>query len=227
MARALRIAKVRAEWFDCGMFNPTDRGQFLNLAGLMEGSLLALAFLLGWFAGINPLENLHWDLAAVGWGLAGAAPLFLIFLVTHRFPIGPLARIKQFLVEVLGPSLAVCRWYDLVLLAILAGVCEEAFFRGLLQPWIGRFGFWTGLIGSNVVFGLAHMVTPTYAVLAGVVGVYLGLLLHGPEESNLAVPIITHGVYDYLAFLVVVRTYRSQQVSASSESADGEDFDAR
>jgi membrane protease YdiL (CAAX protease family) len=59
---------------------------------------------------------------------------------------------------------------------------------------------------SNVIFGLAHFVTPTYALLAGILGGYLGWLF--TVSGNLLAPIIAHGLYDFLAFLVVARECR-------------------
>ena len=88
---------------------------------------------------------------------------------------------------------------------------KELLFRGVLQPWIGRWGAAAGLVGSNLIFGLAHCITPTYAIVAGLVGVYLGLLLNLEGEANLLIPITTHAVYDWLAFLIVVRDFRGGQ----------------
>ena len=93
--------------------------------------------------------------------------------------------------------MAKCRWHDLVLLAVLAGVCEEVLFRGVIQPWMAgddaahpaAIGFVVALLGSNLLFALLHPVTGTYAVLVGLVGVYLGLvgLLDPlPEGTELA-----------------------------------------
>ena len=59
-----------------------------------------------------------------------------------------------------------------------------------------------GLIASNVIFGLLHFLTPTYAILAGLMGLYFGLLLDATHPPNLATAMIAHGVYDYLAFLL-------------------------
>ena len=200
------------------MFDPTDRGQFLNMAAFFEGGLVAAAFVLGWLVGTDPLETLSWKWTAAALGLAGVVPMFALFLLSQRFPVGPLLRIKRFLVEMLGPSLSVCTWYDLILLAALAGVGEEMLFRGVLQQQT-----WLGLVGSNVLFGLAHLITPLYAVLAGVIGVYLGMLMEAPGEPNLLVPMITHAVYDYLAFLVVVRDYRAEQRARQERPAENQD----
>jgi membrane protease YdiL (CAAX protease family) len=190
------------------MFESANRRQFLTLATMLEGGLIALALALGWLAGIRLPEALDWHWQAVAGGAAAAMPMFALFVLSQRYPIGALGQIKRFLVEALGPSLAACRWYDLVYLALSAGIGEELFFRGVLQPWFGQWGPAAGLIGSNIVFGLAHLITPLYAILAGVTGVYLGLLLDVTGRPNLVVPIVTHALYDYLAFLVVVRAYR-------------------
>jgi membrane protease YdiL (CAAX protease family) len=197
--------------YDVRMFDPPDRSQFLNLAAMFEGGMVGVAIVAGWLLGVNPLALLHWDFGAVAWGVVATLPLFGLFLLSIRFPIPPLERIQNLLVDFLGPSLAACRPFDLVGLAVLAGVGEELLFRGVLQPWLERYDPTAGLIGSNILFGAAHAITPTYAVLAGVIGVYLGLLLDATGERNLLAPIITHGLYDYLAFLVVLRLYRERQ----------------
>jgi membrane protease YdiL (CAAX protease family) len=54
-----------------------------------------------------------------------------------------------------------------------------------------------------VVFGIAHWVTTAYAVVAGVVGLYLGLLYVITE--NLLAPAVAHALYDFVALLVLVR----------------------
>lgn len=198
-------------------FEPLDRQQFLNLAGLFEGGLVAVAAVLAWWACIDPRNAFEWKWNGVAWGCAATVPTFLLFLVTFAYPMGPLRTMKQFLMHAIAPLLAVCTWYDLILLALLAGVSEELLFRGVLQPWMERdWGQAAGLIAASVLFGLAHFVTLTYALLAGAMGAYLGWLLDAPGERNLLAPIITHALYDYLAFLVLVRAHRGSE----SESPD-------
>jgi membrane protease YdiL (CAAX protease family) len=181
------------------MFDLTNRYDFLAVAILFEGSLIGVAAGLGWWFEIAPLARLAWDWHGIAWGSAATLPMFALFLLGNRYPIGPLLKIKQFLVEALGPSLVACRWYDLLLVAAVAGIGEEVLFRGVLQPLAGP-------VWSNVLFGLVHFITPTYALLAGLLGGYLGWLLVTTE--NLLVPIVAHGLYDFLAFLVVARECR-------------------
>lgn len=192
------------------MRDPIDRSAFLSIAALFYCGLLSGAFLFGWLSGVDPFRHFVADWTAVAWGIAGTVPIFLFFLAAYRIPLRPFREIRRFLVEMLGPLLASCRWYDLICLALLAGVCEELFFRGWLQVWLEGWGPYVGLIGSNIVFGLAHCITALYAIVAGTIGIYLGLLFDASGERNLLVPIITHALYDYLGFLVVLRTWRSR-----------------
>lgn len=206
------------------MVDLSDRGQFLNLSGLFEGGLIVVAFALGWIFDVNPVEHLAFTWPAVLWGFAAALPMFGLFVLAHRFSFGPMRRIRQFLIEMLGPSLAACRWYDLILLAGLAGITEEVLFRGLLQMWIERAvdSPTAGLVAASILFGLAHLITPFYALFAGAMGLYLGYLLDASGQRNLLIPVITHAVYDYLAFLIVLRTYHHQQVQPSEIDADND-----
>ncbi len=164
-----------------------------------------LAFALGWILEIDPLEHLTFTVTALVHGTLAAVTMFVLFLIAMRQKSGPFRRIRDFLVQTLGQYFADCRWYDLAVLAIIAGLSEELLFRGVLQVWIARWGLVLGLIGSNVLFGLAHAVTPTYAVFAGILGAFLGWLFHATGEPNLTAPIIAHALYDWLAFLFIAR----------------------
>ncbi len=187
-----------------------SRTQFLWLATLFEGGLAVIAGLLGWWLGINPLDLVHWRPQALSLGLLGTLPLLLFFGLVYRLEVPQLEQIKRLLLETLGPLLAACRWYELAYVAFLAGFCEELLFRGVLQPWMeSLWGWWPALIVSNLLFGLAHSVTPLYALLAALTGMYLGWLLDVGGERNLLVPMMVHSVYDLAAFLVVVVSYRT------------------
>ena len=95
------------------------------------------------------------------------------------------------------------------MLAAIAGISEEVLFRGVIQPWLETaWGASAGLIASNIIFGLVHAITPLYTVLATLVGIFLGLALDYGGERNLLIPIIIHGLYDFLAFMFLMRSYR-------------------
>ena len=50
---------------------------------------------------------------------------------------------------------------------------------------------------------MAHWVSTTYAVVAGIVGLYLGSLYL--ITQNLLAPVVTHALYDFVALLVLAR----------------------
>ncbi len=180
------------------------RLQFLRMAILFQGGLALLALVLAVMLGIRLVDQLRFTGLSIAWGVGATVPMLMLFAITYRFPFGPFGPIKSFLLQVLGPSLAVCAWYDVVFLAFLAGCSEELLFRGVAQAWLGQWSPALGLLISNIVFGLAHAATPAYAVLAGLLGLYLGCLFTITGEANLVAPILCHSLYD-LGALVVFR----------------------
>jgi membrane protease YdiL (CAAX protease family) len=187
---------------------------FFKTACYFEASLALVAVFLGWIAGIDPFENLYFSEAAIAYGLIGTAPLFLMFLALEQMQGESVVKIRKLLLQTLGPGLHRYHWTDLLILAAIAGIAEELLFRGVIQPWMeSSWGMAAGLIGSNLIFGLVHAVTPLYAVLAAFVGIYLGLSLDYGGDRNLLTPVIIHGLYDFLAFVALMRVYRASQLS--------------
>lgn len=198
------------------MQDTPSREWMLIAGGVFEAGIGLMALWLGWWFDVNPLRSLVFGPVAVAWGLGGAAVLFLLLLISDRFKLPQFRVIKKLLIELLGEALSNCRAYEIVLLAVVVGFCEELMFRGLLQPWIEQSaGYAHGLFWSNVIFGLVHCATLAYGILAGITGMFLGWLMDASGERNLLAPMITHGVYDYLAFLWVVRAYRQQHEQQS------------
>jgi uncharacterized protein len=190
--------------------SPFDPERFFKSACLFEAALTVVAVALGWLSGINPFATLHYSETAILYGILGTIPLFLLFLLLEQIGTESVVAIRRFLLETLGPALHRYHWADLFILAAIAGISEEILFRGVIQPWMeSSWGITAGLVGSNIVFGLVHAVTPLYAVLATLVGIYLGLALDYGGERNLLTPIMIHGLYDFLAFLALMRSYRA------------------
>jgi membrane protease YdiL (CAAX protease family) len=188
-----------------------DSAKFFKTACLFEASLILVALLFAWIADISPFANLYFSETAIAIGIIGTVPLFLLFLSMEYFPHKSLLDIKDLLLKTLAPGLYQRHWSDLLLLATIAGVSEELLFRGVIQPWIAAsWGFSAGLWVSNIIFGLVHAITPMYALLVTLVGVYLSLsmtIISG--ENNLLAPIIIHSLYDFLAFVALMRMYRA------------------
>lgn len=175
------------------------------LAILVEGGLLASASLLGWMLDQPPLRFFHWTLSAVVWGVVATLPLVVLFFVFQRLPIGPLKRIQRFSEEVIRPLLAPCTLVDLLGISALAGLGEEMLFRGVVQAAFARwFNVWVGVAAASVLFGLLHSITFTYAVLATLMGAYLGWVWLSADQ-NLLVIVITHALYDFVVLLWLLR----------------------
>jgi hypothetical protein len=180
------------------------RRRLVWLGGLFEGSLGLLAWLLGWCFDQPWWESFRWDAWTVVWGVATCVPMLLGFILCLFWRIGPLARIKRFSQEVVGPLFASCTVLDLAALSLLAGLGEETLFRGFLQPVFGGWlGPWGGLVLASLLFGLLHPITPTYFLLASLIGAYLGSIWIATE--NLLVVILAHALYDFVVLVVLVR----------------------
>lgn len=192
-----------------------DSENFFKTACYFESALILVAIVLGWIAGINPFEFIIFNETAVINGIMGTLPLCIIFLALNQVTAESLHKIRQVLQNTLGPSLVKHHWTDLFVLAAIAGISEEILFRGVIQPWLeNSWGLMAGLLISSLIFGLIHAVTFLYFVMATAVSIYLGLYLDYDNTRNLLTPIIIHGLYDFFAFFIIVRSYRLEQQKA-------------
>ncbi len=188
---------------------------FFQFACFFEASLAFIALFMGWLVNLNPLQILHFSEPAVFFGMLGTLPLCLLFWVLTRLRHPAITEIRQLLLTGLASWMSRCHWTDLLVLAAITGFSEELLFRGVLQPWLETHWDKTAaLIGSNVLFALAHAVTPLYLLLTWLVGCYLGLALDYGGERNLLTPMIIHGLYDFFAFMALQRAYLAYAVNA-------------
>ncbi len=181
---------------------------FALVAAIFEGSLAVVAVGLGRWLGHSPLATHSFSSTAILLGLAGTLPPLGLFWLCLKCPLPPFQRIARIFEETLVPLFAHCSLMELAVIAALAGLGEEMLFRGVVQAGVadkigGPFGIYAGLLAAAALFGLMHPITPAYAVLAGLIGLYLGWiwLLCG----NLLTPITIHGVYDFLALAYLVK----------------------
>lgn len=183
------------------------RRAVLAAAVLFEGGVLVLALVQGWLFGLPPFARLTWTWGDALVGVAGTLPMFAAMWWTTVSSWPPVVRIREEIEGVAREIFVHLAWGDLVLISLLAGVAEEALFRGVLQT---AFGTWispgAGLAVASTLFGLVHFVTPLYAVLAGIIGLWLGVLFH--LTGNLLGPVVAHALYDLIALTLVVRGVR-------------------
>ncbi len=176
----------------------------IPLAAIVEGGILLVALGAGRLAGHSPLAQLRVDRSGVGWGIAATLPLCLGLAWCLHTRFAPVVRLVRLVDERVRPLFAGCSLPELALVAALAGAGEEALFRGVLQSTLAdHLPGWMAVILTGACFGLAHFLTREYAVVAGIVGLYLGLvfLLSG----NLLVPMLAHGLYDLVALALLSR----------------------
>jgi len=164
--------------------------------------LLALA--LGWWLDVEPFERLALNWRGLAWGIAATAPLVLALAWCLRTRLPPVVRLVRIVEQRLAPLFGGSGPAAIVLLALLAGIGEETLFRGVIQTALAARLFpWVAIALTAALFGIAHWVTPTYALLAAIVGAYLGTLLL--VSGNLLVPIVAHALYDVVALALLVR----------------------
>ncbi len=188
-----------------------SHSQFLTMVALFEGGLLAAAFLGGWIADCPPTATLHWSLEDFGLGLLATVPMLVMLAICALSRSQAMLKVRAFQRDTVGHLLDQCHWYDIVLLALLAGVCEEVLFRGFLYLWLARFNPFIAVLLSNLAFGAAHAATQLYFFLAAFLGLYLTALIAVDPSPNLLIPITAHTIYDIAAFSLVLHDYRHQK----------------
>lgn len=172
--------------------------------------MLVIAWGLGHWLGIGPLSQFKAGLLPALLGLAATLPLLLGLWWILRTRWGPAYRLVALVTEQLGPLLAGRSRLQLALLAALAGVAEEVLFRGVIQVGLAReFSPPWALLSTSVLFGLVHFASAAYAVLAGVVGAYLGALFL--LQGNLLIPVVAHALYDFIALMALDSRYGRHQ----------------
>lgn len=194
---------------------PLPTGHVVLIAIVIEGALALAAIALGWLLDYKPLLEITWDWRAVVWGTAATLPPFLAFLWCAHSRWPPCHALTQLVRRMILPSFRGATLLDLLLISFSAGIGEELLFRGLLQAALSNWlSTAMGLALASLLFGLAHCITPAYGIMATLIGVYLGGLWL--LSDNLLAPIITHGLYDFLALTYLLR-FTAQEDEARRE----------
>jgi membrane protease YdiL (CAAX protease family) len=200
------------------------RNMVVGLAIAIEGGLVGLSWLLGWLLDHAPLVNFTFSLRGGLLGLLAAGPMLAGFFAAVRWPVGPLRGIKDFTDRVVRPLMTPCSLLDLAGIAVLAGLGEEMLFRGVLQEAFSGWGVGWGIALAALLFGLLHFITPTYAILAALVGAYLGCLYY--FTGNLLAPVVAHAVYDFVALVYLTRGPGSDLPAEPEEEKEEEESTA-
>jgi len=179
-----------------------------TMTAAFEASLFFIAVAVGWMLGLETTTLVHFNWQGVLWGVVAAAPLIVGFFVLQVAPIRSVQtlnlRVRRLLVPLLRPASLV----QIVAICVFAGLGEEMLFRAVmqqgLQSWfVPMAGVTAGVVIALVVtalcFGIAHAMTPLYAIVAGLIGLYFGIVWLWTD--NLLAPILAHALYDFVAIL--------------------------
>jgi membrane protease YdiL (CAAX protease family) len=175
----------------------------------LELALFVLALVWGRFFGQPILRCIHWTLKAALAGVLGAIPPFIFFIWTLRSKLPVFSHHQHLLGSLLRPWLGKWSILQLLVISVIAGVSEEALFRGAIQGSLAdRVGAVLAVVLASGLFGAVHLLSWTYGIIAAFIGAYFGLLWIW--TASLLTPMITHAVYDFVALVYFLRLYRTQ-----------------
>ena len=193
---------------------PQDHAPDLVPLGIaIEGGLAIIAILGGWFFGVDIVEQLRFDegwdgfylTKVAGMAILGIMPMLALLWLVESASWAPIVQLREFSHNTLAPMFAEVPVAGLLIISFAAGFGEELLFRGLLQTvFTESMPIWLAILLSAAVFGAMHYLTLTYAILATLMGCYLGILFQSTDQ--IWVPIISHAAYDFVALCYMRRS---------------------
>ena len=106
------------------------------------------------------------------------------------------------LIAVNLPSTQTSLFFFLVVGGIISPVAEEIFFRGVLYGYFRRWGMWTALLLSTLLFVMAHAIFHRIPLPQIVGGILFAVAYE--KEKNLMVPIIIHVLGNLAIFAIAL-----------------------
>jgi len=195
---------------------------FFWLAVLVEGGLAVVAILADVLLfGLNFWKYIWCDgetLWQITWGLF---PLIAGYFVLQALPLAALQRVDRLVREFFQQHMSHLKLWQLAIIAALAGIGEELFFRGLIQLGLSAglgLNVWLAILIVSLIFGLAHAATLTYFLLTFIISIYFGFLFD--YTGNLFVPIAIHALYDFFVFLYIRHTPQKLPDNFDADSQD-------
>ncbi|MCG8449062.1 MAG: CPBP family intramembrane metalloprotease [Pirellulales bacterium] len=184
-----------------------QKGRTFALAMLFESGLGFLGIAFAWWRGIPLFSRLELTSDAISRGALACLPMLLLLWAATTASWGPLVRLRQQVESLVRELFVGSHWLEIALISLAAGVGEEIFFRGALQPWLASLvNPMFALCAVSLLFGMAHALSITYLVAATIIGFYLGWL--AMEYDDLVAPIVAHALYDFVALVYVQRRVR-------------------
>ena len=131
-----------------------DRITIVNVTLLSEGALLLAATFWCFNTGLSLKDKLQPQLLSMliglGAGVLTAGSGFLSLYLANRIKsLKWLADLKAIVYQDVAPLFTQLNLIDILLVAASSGLCEEVFFRGVLQLKLG-------ILPASIVFGMIH-----------------------------------------------------------------------
>lgn len=180
-----------------------NRRALLRVSVLVEGGMLAVSILLGFVLSVPFWTSARLDVVSIAMGiLAGLAMLAGASAVTEcsfSFAVRMRRDVDRLMGLFRGATLP-----DFFFISMLAGLGEEALFRGVIQGGLVAYiGEPMAIVVASILFGMVHCISKTYVFFAMTLGALFGLLYAWTD--NIAVPMIAHAAYDVVALWCICR----------------------
>ncbi len=183
------------------------RVALVSITVVLEGVLLLVATIWSRFSDLALLPHLILDVRSVAIGACTAAGTVMISLLFYRLGdnVPFFKGLKELSDEVLLPVVSLFTWWDIVLVSLASGICEEVLFRGVMLP------LW-GLTVSSLLFGFVH--SPTLKYLPYVVVTIGAGFLFGyiyMQTGSLWTPVIAHVLHNLISLALIRRRPQTEK----------------
>ncbi|MBC7351365.1 MAG: CPBP family intramembrane metalloprotease [Thermogutta sp.] len=189
--------------------------QLIVYGTLLECAIGLVAVVAGWVLRLPLWEVVRWDFSALGAGALATLPMLLLLPVVRYMPGRVFKELRALMTQMIAPLFRSATIGEMAMISCVAGIGEEAFFRGIVQRGLATLlgtpntlaladpATILAILAAAILFGLAHPLSKIYVVLTTILGVYLGVLF--AVSGNLLVPMVAHGLYDFVAVLYLAR----------------------
>jgi len=183
------------------MGNNFSKGFALIL--LSQLAIVAMGIFLIWALSVKIPDAQIEQFRAVALGSLLAIATFLLFTLIYRFG-GKFAQALLNDTRRVSGIFGGYSWLHLSCVAALAGVGEELLFRGFLQAWLSNhFTITWAILIASVIFGLLHYLSHAYFISVTLMSIAFGVAYY--MTDSLLMVMVWHGVYDFIALLVLVK----------------------
>ncbi len=183
---------------------PTTAKAMVEQTVKMELSFAVIAICGLYFLSLTPPVVGSNLLVTLSFALIAPIATYAVGMASMRYSGQWVRRQMVAIYKQVGPLFRDMSIGQMVVIGIAAGVCEELFFRALLQNALELklSGVWA-LVIASIVFGAMHAMTFLYFIMATVMGLILGYAYQ--VTGDLIGVMAWHAVYDVIAIYVMAR----------------------